>query len=335
MVIGGGFPISVQTMCKEPLGGEEAALVKMAKRLEALGCELLRFAIPDEQTADRLGQLAARLELPLVADIHFDHTLALRCLDYPIAKIRINPGTIGAAWKAEEVIRKASDTQIALRIGINSGSLPGNLRHEKDTVAAMVKAAEKELEILDRLSFKNVIFSLKSPEVETTVQANLLFSGRYDYPLHLGVTEAGPLIPGVVKNTLGITELLKKGVGDTIRVSLSDSAENEIITGRSILENTGFRAVSAQIVSCPRCGRAAFDVKTFLDNVSQNILSLSKTVTVAIMGCVVNGPGEARHADLGISGSKSGAILFKHGKVIRHVPVEEALNVFKEELKRL
>ncbi len=339
IVIGGGFPITVQTMWKEPIKCLEKAgmegILERIKALEAIGCELLRFSVPDVETAEILGELASHLELPLAADIHFNYKLAIHCMDYPISKIRINPGNIGAAWKVEEIIRKARDKIIPLRIGVNAGSLPKILKKEKNKVRAMLKAGEMELDILDKQNFSNVIFSLKSSSVETTVEANLLFSEKYDYPLHIGVTEAGPLIQGVVKSTLAISSLLREGVGDTIRISLSDSPENEIIAGCSLLQNTKLRTKGVDIISCPTCGRAVFDVKAFLDNVQNYIQSLNKDISIAVMGCPVNGPGEAKHADLGITGAGGYVVLFKRGKVLRRERMNRALDAFKEEVDKL
>jgi (E)-4-hydroxy-3-methylbut-2-enyl-diphosphate synthase len=339
MRIGGGAPISVQSMWKQPLGAlgsthsPEHTLAGI-RGLEQIGCELLRFSVPDLQSAELLGELASRTDLPLVADIHFDHRLALRCLDFPIAKIRINPGNIGRADKVEELVRKAEDKEVALRVGVNAGSLPKRLRREKNVARAMVRAAEEELSLLERLGYDRVIFSLKAADVETTVEANLLFAESHDYPLHIGVTEAGPLVQGTVKNTLAIARLLENGVGDTVRVSLSDSPENEIIAARSILQNLGFRAFGPEVISCPTCGRTAFDVTGFLEKVQPFMRRIHKNITVAIMGCPVNGPGEAKRADLGITGSENQVVIFKKGKIIRRESADHAIEAFEEELEK-
>jgi len=326
-------------MWKQPLGAlgsthsPEHTLAGI-RGLEQIGCELLRFSVPDLQSAELLGELASRTDLPLVADIHFDHRLALRCLDFPIAKIRINPGNIGRADKVEELVRKAEDKEVALRVGVNAGSLPKRLRREKNVARAMVRAAEEELSLLERLGYDRVIFSLKAADVETTVEANLLFAESHEYPLHIGVTEAGPLVQGTVKNTLAIARLLENGVGDTVRVSLSDSPENEIIAARSILQNLGFRAFGPEVISCPTCGRTAFDVTGFLEKVQPFMRRIHKNITVAIMGCPVNGPGEAKRADLGITGSENQVVIFKKGKIIRRESADHAIEAFKEELEK-
>jgi len=329
----------VQTMWKEPLAAEgstsglERTLAGI-RSLEEIGCELLRFSVPDLQSAEFLGALATRTNLPLVADIHFDHRLALRCLDFPVAKIRINPGNIGAPDKVEELVRKAEDKGVALRIGVNAGSLPRHLRHERNVAEAMVRAAEEELSLLQRLGFERVIFSLKAADVETTVRANLLFAERHEYPLHIGVTEAGPLIQGTVKSTLALSRLLAGGVGDTVRVSLSDTPQNEIIAARSILQNLGLRSFGPELISCPTCGRTVFDVIGFLEKMQPFLRKIRKNLTVAIMGCPVNGPGEAKRADLGITGSENQVVIFKKGKIIRRESADHAIEAFKEELEK-
>jgi (E)-4-hydroxy-3-methylbut-2-enyl-diphosphate synthase len=311
-------------MWKTPLETVDEETVRQVEILSSFGCDILRFAVPEMYTADRLGELADRVKVPLVADIHFDYRIALRCLDRPIAKIRINPGNIGAAWKVQEVVRKAKDRGVAIRVGINAGSLPKSLRGETDSAKAMVLAAEEELSLLDRLDFDDVIFSLKASEIDATIRANTLFAEKYTNPLHLGLTEAGPLVSGIVKSTYAMTFLLREGIGDTIRISLSDSPESELIAGREILRLCGQRKSGIQIVSCPTCGRAVFDVKGFLERLYPFLMKQEKNLTVAIMGCPVNGPQEARHAQLGITGSGKYAVIFKEGKIVRRVPLKMA-----------
>ncbi len=336
LLIGGGFPVSVQTMWKRPLSPDAHQEAAAGLRgLERAGCDLVRFAVPDMASAEALGRLAAESPVPLAADIHFDYRLALRCLDFPVAKIRINPGNIGQEWKVREVVAKARDVGACLRIGVNAGSLPRGLAEESDVPLAMVKAAEEELAVMARLDFAEVVVSLKSSDVEQTIEANRLFASRHDCPLHVGVTEAGPLIPGIVKSALGIGGLLKEGIGDTIRVSLSASPLEEVIAGLEILRATHIRRSGVEVISCPRCGRSAFDVQAFLEEVSDFIQSIKKPLTVAVMGCVVNGPGEARKADIGITGAGKMAIIFKGGQSHRTVPFEEAASAFREEVEKL
>ena len=334
--VGGDSPVSIQSMGKKPL--TEASLdehITEINGLAALGCDIMRYAVPDIQSAEVLGALAERVSIPLVADIHFDHKLALHCLDFPIAKIRINPGNIGARWKVKELVTKALDKNVPIRVGVNHGSLPKHLVDEKDSALAMLKAAEEEIEALESLGFSNIIISLKSTDTESTVRANRLFTKKFDYPLHVGVTEAGPLIAGIVRSTIAVSQLLLEGIGNTLRISLSDTSEAEVIAAREILMALGHRKKGIRIVSCPRCGRAGFDVHGFLSKNFSRLMSMDKDLTVAIMGCVVNGPGEARHADLGITGAGDKVIIFREGKMLTSFPEKEANEAFFKELESL
>jgi len=352
VVIGGEYPVSVQTMWKDRLGRSDLAgaagkaVEARIEKLRAFGCALLRFAVPDLDAADALGELASRVSMPLVADIHFDHLIALRCLDYPIAKIRINPGNIGSRAKVEAVVDKARDKGVPLRIGVNAGSLPQDLARDVDAgaktrAAAVVEAAERELAVFDELSFADVVVSMKTSSIRETIDANRLFASRHAVPLHLGVTEAGPLIPGVVRNAVALHSLLSEGIGSTIRVSLSDSMESEVISGKEILgavvdsSGKGSAGRGVVLVSCPRCGRNGFDTHAFAERWRDRLYSFRKDVTVAVMGCAVNGPGEARHADLGITGAGDKVLIFRHGKIVRTVSPDEADAAFTEELEKL
>ncbi len=335
VTVGGNAPVSIQTMWKKPLTRVDEGLIAEVNRLVTLGCDILRFAVPDEASAVALGLLSERVSIPLVADIHFDYRLALKCLEYPIAKIRINPGNIGARWKVEEVVKKALDRKVPIRIGVNHGSLPRKFQDFSDPAKALVAAAEEEIDILESLSFRSIIVSMKSSDTTSTVEANRLFASRHSYPLHIGITEAGPLIPGLVRSTLALSELLKEGIGSTVRISLSDSPETEVLAARELLNALGLRKGGIRIVSCPRCGRSGFDVPGFLEIVGDRLHQDSRDLTVAIMGCVVNGPGESRHADLGITGSGDKVVIFKKGKVVRTVHPEEAAEAFLKELESL
>jgi (E)-4-hydroxy-3-methylbut-2-enyl-diphosphate synthase len=335
VIIGGGWPVSVQTMWKEPLKSFDDSVIRRVQHLGELGCDILRFAVPDMEAAEALGRLAESSPMPLVADIHFDWQLALRCLDFPVAKIRINPGNIGARWKVEEVVAKARDKGASIRIGVNAGSLPSDLRDRADRAAAIVEAAEREVAVFEELGFADVIVSMKASDVATTIEVNRVFAKRHDYPLHLGVTEAGPLIAGVAKNTAALVPLLQEGIGDTIRVSLSSAMEDEVIAAREILACAGKAKAGVSIVSCPRCGRASFDTHAFTARWADRLYSLRSTATIAVMGCVVNGPGEARHADLGITGAGDKVVIFRKGQISRTVDPEDADTVFGEELAKL
>lgn len=333
--IGGNAPISLQTMWKQPLKGADEDTMKELHSLVTLGCEIIRFAVPDEEAAEIVGTIARELPIPIVADIHFDHRLALKCIEEGVTKIRINPGNIGASWKVKDLLERADSKNVPLRIGINGGSLPRKLRQKENIASAMIEAAEKEIEFLEKHGFKNAVFSLKASNVRDTVEANRNFSARYDYPLHIGITEAGPLIPGIVKNTLGIGTLLREGIGDTVRVSLSSPSKDEIITGREILRAENIRDEGMTLVSCPRCGRATFDVHSFAKRLEDSWGGRKKKVQVAVMGCVVNGPEEAKHADLGITGAGKEVVLFKKGSLYKKISEEEAFEVFLQELELL
>jgi (E)-4-hydroxy-3-methylbut-2-enyl-diphosphate synthase len=340
--MGGDWPVSIQTMWKSPLPALETekdipieSLLAGIRKLESIGCQLLRFAVPDKVQAQALGMLSRRSPLPLVADIHFDWRLALQCMEYPIPKIRINPGNIGARWKVKEVVDKASDHGVALRIGVNSGSLPEDLRDADDIAEACVTAAEREIAYFDELGFTNVVVSLKLNDPADVERANRIFAVKYPQPLHLGVTEAGPLISGVVRNTAALVPLLKDKIGATIRVSLSDSMEAEVLAAREILACTGAAAKGVRIVSCPRCGRASFDTHAFLDRWSDRLYAIDVPVEIAVMGCVVNGPGEARRADLGITGAGDSVLIFRKGEIIAREKIAQADQAFEDALKEL
>lgn len=336
VIVGGGHRPPVQTMWKEPLRADGlSGTADRVRRLAALGCDILRFSTPDLEQAELLGALAGMVDIPLVADVHFDWRIALRCMDFPIAKIRVNPGNLGEPWKLREVAAKASDRGVPIRIGVNAGSLPADLREEPDRAKAIVVAAEREVAALDELGFGAIIVSMKASGVEDTVSANRLFASRYDIPLHIGVTEAGPLVQGCVRSAVAMHQLLADGIGDTLRVSLSDEPENEVVAGNEIVALASGVRTSADIVSCPRCGRATFDTHAFTARWSDRIYGIRKAVTIAVMGCVVNGPGEAKHADLGITGAGDKVMVFRHGQIVRTCAPEEADTVFGEELSRI
>jgi (E)-4-hydroxy-3-methylbut-2-enyl-diphosphate synthase len=369
---GGGYPVVIQTMWKDRLsfsdleGKAGEALAARIRGLKSLGCGLLRFAVPDPEAAEVLGRLAAMVSMPLVADIHFDYRIALRCMDFPIAKIRINPGNIGGREKVKAVLSRASERGIPIRIGVNAGSLPLDLREKvkagMDRALALAEAAERELAVFREFGFQDILVSMKASSIADTIRANRILAesnsggkpatGRGNEaagpPLHVGVTEAGPLVAGVVRNTAALLRLLEDGIGDTIRVSLSDTMENEVIAGREILAAAAESAAAAEnaagaarlrrgvtIVSCPRCGRSGFDTHGFTERWLNKLYSLDKNITVAIMGCVVNGPGEASHADIGITGAGDKVLIFRHGKALRSVSAEEADKAFVEELDKI
>ena len=346
IIIGGNNPVSVQTMWKDGIvdvcenPSKLDSILKEIYNLQMLGCDIIRFAVPDSPSAKSLCEIAARTSMPLVADIHFDYKLALECLKGNVAKIRINPGNIGSFENTRTVVENCRDKGVAIRIGINSGSLPKDLQEQIaagkiSRAQGLCDTAVREAEIFEKLNFDQYIVSMKSSDVQETIECNEFYAKKYNNPLHLGVTEAGPLIGGVVKSSIAFSKLLNEGIGDTIRVSLSSLAENEVIAGVNILKECGKRTGGVTIVSCPRCGRIGFDVHAFVDRWQNRLLSMKKDITVAVMGCVVNGPGEGKHADIGIAGGKDKVIIFKKGEIVRTIDAKDADKVFEEELNSL
>jgi len=362
--------VVIQTMWKDRLSFSDLdGAVKRIEGLAAMGCGLLRFAVPDVPSAEALGALAKLVSMPLVADIHFDYKIALRCMDFPIAKIRINPGNIGGRDKVKAVLDRAGEKGVPIRIGVNAGSLPQDLRERageknlttentefhggkyKNRAEALVEAAERELAVFDEFGFTNVVVSMKASNLADTIKANRLLAERTDVPLHIGVTEAGPLVAGVARSSAALSLLLSQGIGDTIRVSLSDSVENEVIAAREILgaaaeiaaidggsdtetRVTRLKRGGVTVISCPRCGRHGFDTHGFCGRWLNRLYAINKTISVAVMGCEVNGPEEARHADIGITGAGDKVLIFRHGKIVRTVTQAEADKAFEEELNK-
>ena len=355
--LGGDAPIAIQTMLKQPLS--EDTLQETARKiaeLEQLGCDILRFAVPDSESAEAFVKLTGMTPMPLVADIHFDYRLALRCMDGYAAKIRINPGNIGTEERVSAVIKKAQDTGTALRIGVNSGSLPVDIRNrmeqeicegrnaEEARAAALVAGAQREAALFEKHGFRQYLVSIKASSVKETVIANELFAAASAAPLHVGVTEAGPLVSGIVKSALAFSKLLEKNIGATVRVSLSDTMENEVIAAREILTECGKRKGGIRLVSCPRCGRNGFDVHGFVERWQHRLFAEKKDLTVAVMGCVVNGPGEGKFADIGITGAENVILLFKRGVIVQRIDIQGLTEmekntavdaVFEEELRSL
>ncbi|MCL2600738.1 MAG: flavodoxin-dependent (E)-4-hydroxy-3-methylbut-2-enyl-diphosphate synthase [Treponema sp.] len=347
--VGGDSPVVVQTMWKDRLSMSELeGTARRIERLSNMGCRVLRFAVPDLDSAETLGRLAGMVSMPLVADIHFDYRIALRCMDFRIAKIRINPGNIGSREKVGAVLEKAAAGGIPIRIGVNAGSLPrdlaGKVGQGMDLAEALVEAAQRELAIFDEFGFVDALVSMKASGIADTISANRILAERTDVPLHVGITEAGPLVAGIARSSAALAPLLAEGIGDTVRVSLSDSMENEIIAAREIsnaaAELASVHGASAErlrqggvrIVSCPKCGRHGFDTHGFMDRWLTRLYALDSRITIAVMGCEVNGPGEARHADLGITGVGNKVLIFRHGTVVRTVLAEDADSAFEDAL---
>ncbi|MBN2542440.1 flavodoxin-dependent (E)-4-hydroxy-3-methylbut-2-enyl-diphosphate synthase [bacterium] len=327
VILGGGAPLRIQSMTNTKTT-DVRATVDQILQLEEAGCEIVRVAVPDEASASAISDIKKAIHIPLVADIHFDYRLALQCLEAGVDKLRINPGNIGAAWKVKEVALSAKDKGIPIRIGVNSGSLPRKIikDHEHPTAAMMLAAAEKEVEILDSLNFSDIVVSLKSSEVNLTIDANRKFASEYDYPIHLGVTEAGFGIPAIVKSVLGIGVLLEEGIGDTFRVSMTGDPVEEIRVGKELMKALGKIEEGITIISCPTCARAEFPVLEVARELERRFSKVQKPITVAVMGCVVNGPGEARGADIGVTGSNQQAVIFRRGIIVEKTSINDIID---------
>lgn len=331
--IGNGSPVSVQSMTKTDTRDVNST-VSQINALTVEGCEIIRIAVPDMGAAAALGDIKKSVSIPVIADIHFDWRLALEALKQGVDGLRINPGNIGAKWKVEEMVAAASDKGVPIRIGVNAGSLSKRLleKYCHPTPAALVESAEEHINILEGLQFRDIKVSLKASNVPTTVEAYRLFSERYDYPLHIGISEAGPSFTGIIKSSVGIGILLSEGIGDTVRVSLSADPVEEVRVAYEILKSLGLREKGANIISCPTCGRCEIDIKSLAAEVEERLKKIDKPVSVAVMGCVVNGPGEVREADFGIAGGKGVGILFRKGRVVRTVKEGELLDALMKEI---
>lgn len=332
--IGGGNPVIVQSMTKTDTRDIEATSGQI-KRLSEAGCEIVRIAIPDDEAAKAISGIKKGSPIPIIADIHFDWRLALEAIRGGVDGLRINPGNIGAKWKVAEIVSACRDKGIPIRIGVNAGSLSRKIldKYGHPVAEALVESAEEHIEILEAMDFRDIKVSLKASSVMTTIEAYRLFSKRHDYPLHVGVSEAGPFFTGIIKSSVGIGILLEDGIGDTIRVSLSTDPVEEVRVAYEILKSLGLRQRGVNIISCPTCGRCSLDIKKIAMRVEEALKDMDKPITVAVMGCAVNGPGEAREADIGIAGGKGFGILFRKGKVIRKVKEEEMLETLLKEME--
>jgi len=336
VIIGGGFPVSIQSMtntdtCDIP------ATVNQIHQLEEAGCEIIRVAVPNEMAAACLGQIKKQISIPLVADIHFSHKLALNAIKEGVDKIRINPGNIGDNRKVKEVARAAAEAGIPLRIGVNSGSLPEKLskKYSHSDPRAFVTAALDEIELLEKNNFKNIVISLKSSNIACTLAAHKILAQQVDYPFHLGITEAGTEFAGSIKSAIGIGSLLATGIGDTIRVSLTADPVREIVVAKQILKALNLKKDGIEVISCPTCGRCQIDLIDIARSVEEKTRHIKTPLKVAVMGCVVNGPGEARAADVGIAGGAGFGTLFAHGEILRKVPEKELEQALLAEISRL
>lgn len=323
--IGGDQPILVQSMCSTDTRDVKTT-VRQIKELEEVGCEIIRVAVPDMEAVSALGKIKKQIKIPLVADIHFDSRLALEAIKQDVDKLRINPGNIGSRAKTEAVVKEAKKRKIPIRIGINAGSLEKEILKKSGglvTPEGMVESAARHIKILENLDFDQIVVSLKASDVAKTIEAYRLFSRKFDYPVHFGITEAGTVWSGSIKSAVGLGALLAEGIGDTLRVSLTGSVIEEVRVGFEILKSLGLRQHGAVLVSCPTCGRTEIDLVSLSNRVEQELVAIKKPVKVAVMGCVVNGPGEAKEADVGVAGGKGCGAIFVRGKVIKTVPEKE------------
>lgn len=336
VVIGGDAPITVQSMCNTDTRDVMSTLAQIGQ-LQQAGCEIIRCAVPDQQAAEALKQIRSGMAVPLVADIHFDYQLALTALLAGVDGLRLNPGNIGARWKVEEVVAACRERAVPIRIGVNGGSLEKELleKYGHPTAEAMVESALGHIRILEDLNYPEIKVSLKASDIRRTVDAYRLLAQQVDYPLHVGITEAGTTWSGTIKSAVGLGTMLYDGIGDTLRVSLTGDPVEEVRVGFEILKSLGLRERGPVFVSCPTCGRCEVELIAIAEEVEQRLRDLPQPLHIAVMGCVVNGPGEAREADLGIAGGKGQGLLFRKGEVIRKVPQAELADALVAEAWKL
>ena len=335
--VGGNSLIPIQSMTNTDTRDSEAT-IKQIKELTMAGCDIVRVAVPDQEAALSIRKIKKGITIPLVADIHFDHRLALTAIDSGVDKLRINPGNIGSEMKIKEVVQAAKDRKIPIRIGVNGGSLEKDLlvKHQGVTAAAMVESAERHIHILEKLGYEDIIVSMKSSDVKLTIDSYMHFSQKHSYPLHLGITEAGILRTSAVKSALGLGHLLINGIGDTIRISVTGNPVEEIQVAQDLFRALGLETSgeSVEIISCPTCGRTEIELINIANELNERVQGIKKNLKVAVMGCVVNGPGEGKEADIGIAGGRGKAVLFKKGKVYKTIQEENVVDTLLEEIKR-
>lgn len=334
--IGGDAPISIQSMTNTKTSDVEAT-VKQIKALEEAGCEIVRVAVPDMAAAEAISEIKKQISIPLVADIHFNYELALKSMENGVDKIRINPGNIGSKEKVLKVVSMAKEKGVPIRIGVNSGSLEKDILNKYGHVTAegLAESALGHVRILEELDFHDIVISIKSTDVPMAFEAYRLISKKTDYPLHIGITEAGTVYRGTIKSAVGIGAMLLSGIGDTIRVSLTGDPVEEIKAAKEILRACGLYNKGVQFISCPTCGRTQIDLISIAEKVEKALENCEKPIKVAVMGCVVNGPGEAREADIGIAGGRDSAVIFRKGEILRKVPEGEIVEALLDEIKKL
>lgn len=326
----------MQSMCSTDTRDVAATLAQI-NALAVAGCEVVRCAVPDGEAAEALATIKAQSPIPVIADIHFDYKLALRVLNGGIDGLRLNPGNIGEHWKVAEVVKSAAERKVPIRIGVNAGSLEKQLleKYGHPTAEAMVESALGHVRILEDLNYREIKISLKASDVQKTVAAYRLLSQQVEYPLHIGITEAGTIFSGTIKSSVGLGILLYDGIGDTLRVSLTGDPVDEVRVGFEILKSLGLRQRGVNFVSCPTCGRCQINLIRVAEEVERRLQSVDKAITVAVMGCAVNGPGEAREADVGVAGGKGEGLIFRKGEVVRKVAEAELADALLEEINRL
>ncbi|NLM34128.1 MAG: flavodoxin-dependent (E)-4-hydroxy-3-methylbut-2-enyl-diphosphate synthase [Clostridiales bacterium] len=334
--VGGDAPITVQSMTNTDTRNVEAT-VEQIKRLQIAGCDIIRCAVPDVEASEALKKITEQISIPLVADIHFDYRLAINAINNRVSALRINPGNIGSIERVKLVAEHALDKGIPIRIGVNSGSLEKELlsKYGKVCPEALVESALRHVDILEKVNFNDIVISIKSSDVMQMIESYRLISKKVDYPLHVGVTEAGTTWRGTIKSSVGIGTLLAEGIGDTIRVSLTDDPAEEVKVGREILKSLGIIKQGLTFVSCPTCGRTQINLIKLAQTIEDKLKDIDKDIKVAVMGCVVNGPGEAREADIGIAGGNGEGLIFRKGEIIRKVKEEQLVEALMEEIEKM
>ncbi|MBM4166012.1 MAG: flavodoxin-dependent (E)-4-hydroxy-3-methylbut-2-enyl-diphosphate synthase [Ignavibacteria bacterium] len=335
ILVGGNYPISVQTMTKTKTSDVDATVKQICDAADA-GCDIIRVTVNDKEAADAMSEIVKRSPIPIVADIHFNHIFALKSIEANVAKVRLNPGNIGSKERIKQVLDAAKAKHIPIRIGVNSGSLEEDIleKHGYPTAEALFESAMRHVEICEENNFHDIIISVKSTDVRLMIEAYRLVAQRTDIPLHLGVTEAGTTKIGTIKSAVGIGTLLAEGIGDTIRVSLTDEPVKEIEVGKEILRSLGLASRNIELIACPTCGRLEVDLFGIMAQLEEKLAGIKKPIKIAVLGCVVNGPGEASEADIGIAAGKGVAILYRKGEVIKKVKEEEIVSTILEEVEK-
>lgn len=332
-VIGGGNPVLIQSMTNTRTEDIKAT-IEQIRRLEAAGCEIIRCTVPSREAADALAEIKKNISIPLVADIHFDYRLAIAAMENGADKIRINPGNIGGEDKLRAVVNVARQLEVPIRVGVNSGSLEKSIivKYGRVTAEGLVESALDKVRMIEDMGYDRLVISIKSSDVLMSIKAHELIAQKTDYPLHVGITEAGTVFAGNIKSAVGLGVILYQGIGDTIRVSLTGDPVEEVKSAKLILKTLGLRRGGIEIISCPTCGRTQIDLIKLATQVEEMTADIDLDIKLAVMGCAVNGPGEAKEADIGIAGGKGEGLLIKHGKIIRKVDEEELLDVLRQEL---